>query len=394
MGLFKDVKKPVIRQAAARGADISPLRPKVVPKASPCLDRCPAGTDVRAWLTTIAQAEAYGRTPGQACEAAWRLLGAVNPFPATLGRICPHPCEQGCHRQAKDAPVAVNAIERALGDLAIAEGFALPGGKPASCTGRVAIAGAGAAGLSCAYQLARRAHRVTVFEARDVPGGRLRDGIRTGRVAERVVDAEIARIARLGVDVRCNTRVPDDLGALEADYDVVFVATGRATATPIAADDHGRTARARVFAGGDAVRPGLVGAAIASGRRAADAIDAVVGRGFSPAEDAVTCTAKSAVIALDHLKLDYYEQVARGEWTAAVPADPRDALPEIASIVAEAKRCFSCGLCMDCERCWMYCTNNCIEKLPKGEHYRVNVDTCNGCRKCADACPCGYLEMY
>ena len=64
-----------------------------------------------------------------------------------------------------------------------------------------------------------------------------------------------------------------------------------------------------------------------------------------------------------------------------------------AEALEEAKRCMSCGMCMDCETCWMYCTNSCFVKLPKGEHYRVKLEVCNGCKKCADACPCGYIEM-
>jgi Pyruvate/2-oxoacid:ferredoxin oxidoreductase delta subunit len=50
-------------------------------------------------------------------------------------------------------------------------------------------------------------------------------------------------------------------------------------------------------------------------------------------------------------------------------------------------------MCMDCENCWMYCTNNCFVKLPKGEHYKVKLEVCNGCKKCAEECPCGYIEM-
>ena len=59
----------------------------------------------------------------------------------------------------------------------------------------------------------------------------------------------------------------------------------------------------------------------------------------------------------------------------------------------EAKRCMSCGMCMDCETCWMYCTNSCFVKLPKGEHYRVKLEVCNGCKKCAEQCPCGYIDI-
>ena len=68
-------------------------------------------------------------------------------------------------------------------------------------------------------------------------------------------------------------------------------------------------------------------------------------------------------------------------------------LPGAAEVVEEAKRCMSCGMCMDCETCWMYCSSNCFVKLPKGQHYKVKLELCNGCKKCADACPCGYIEM-
>ena len=67
--------------------------------------------------------------------------------------------------------------------------------------------------------------------------------------------------------------------------------------------------------------------------------------------------------------------------------------PEPAEFTVDGTVCMSCGLCMDCERCWMYCTTNCFEKLPKGQHYRINLEACNGCRKCADECPCGYIDM-
>jgi MinD superfamily P-loop ATPase len=59
----------------------------------------------------------------------------------------------------------------------------------------------------------------------------------------------------------------------------------------------------------------------------------------------------------------------------------------------EAKRCMSCGMCMDCETCWMYCTNSCFVKLPKGEHYKIKLELCNGCKKCAEECPCGYIDL-
>ena len=98
------------------------------------------------------------------------------------------------------------------------------------------------------------------------------------------------------------------------------------------------------------------------------------------------------------MKLGWYKESMRHE-SGAHPHRrtrdghrDRDGLSE-ADALAEAKRCMSCGMCMDCETCWMYCTNNCFVKLPKGEHYKIKLELCNGCKKCAEECPCGYIEM-
>jgi Pyruvate/2-oxoacid:ferredoxin oxidoreductase delta subunit len=91
------------------------------------------------------------------------------------------------------------------------------------------------------------------------------------------------------------------------------------------------------------------------------------------------------VIKSDKLKLDWYKALPR--FDAAVPTMTE------AEAIAEATRCMSCGMCMDCETCWMYCSMNCFVKLPKGEHYKLKLDLCNGCGKCAEACPCGFIEM-
>jgi Pyruvate/2-oxoacid:ferredoxin oxidoreductase delta subunit len=237
-----------------------------------------------------------------------------------------------------------------------------------------------------------------VFEARDVPGGRLRDATRTRRLADGIVDAEIRRLTQIGIVLRCGSRVVGDPAGLGADHDFVFVATGRQSRdriAPAGSDFQAGTRHPRVLAGGDAIRPGLVPAALGNGRQAAEAIDAAMdGR---PPESQIA----PPLIAAERLKLAWYEDAPRHTCgTAGLQRGPqrrtRAGAPQTrgdAAIAAEAKRCLSCGLCMDCERCWMYCTNNCFEKLPKGQHYRVNLDLCNGCRKCADECPCGYVDM-
>jgi thioredoxin reductase/Pyruvate/2-oxoacid:ferredoxin oxidoreductase delta subunit len=147
-----------------------------------------------------------------------------------------------------------------------------------------------------------------------------------------------------------------------------------------------------VFAGGDDVELGLVTIAIGQGRFAAETIDAwIEGKTLNRPAPAPTITP-------DRVKLDWYKPAERHH-RQHVPAGERAADTEIqqglaeAEVLEEAKRCISCGMCMDCETCWMYCTNNCFVKLPKGEHYKVKLELCNGCKKCAEACPCGFIEL-
>ena len=100
----------------------------------------------------------------------------------------------------------------------------------------------------------------------------------------------------------------------------------------------------------------------------------------------------------ERVKLGWYKEAPRHE-RAHIPAESRGMDAEVESGLsaeearAEAKRCLSCGLCMDCETCWMYCTPSAFVKLPKGQHYKVKLELCNGCRKCAEECPSGYIEM-
>jgi NADPH-dependent glutamate synthase beta subunit-like oxidoreductase/Pyruvate/2-oxoacid:ferredoxin oxidoreductase delta subunit len=160
----------------------------------------------------------------------------------------------------------------------------------------------------------------------------------------------------------------------------------------IKTNDWGETQIEGVYAGGDDTSLGLASIAIGQGRFAAEAIDARLrGRELSKPD-------KVETIGPDKVKLDWYKPADRHERTHVPVADRgMDTEVEIGlaeeDVVPEAQRCMSCGMCMDCETCWMYCTNNAFERLPKGEHYRVKLEVCNGCKKCADACPCGFIEM-
>jgi 2-oxoacid:acceptor oxidoreductase delta subunit (pyruvate/2-ketoisovalerate family) len=192
-------------------------RPIYVDRLPPCNAACPAGEDIQGWLSH-AEAGEY--------EAAWRKLTENNPFPAVMGRVCYHPCETACNRAQIDDAVGINSVERFLGDIAIANGWAFA--KPEAETGkRVLVVGAGPAGLSAAYHLRRLGHTVTVREAGPLAGGMMRFGIPKYRLPRDVLDAEVKRIVDMGVGLVLNSKVDGiELAMREDGYEAAFLAVG------------------------------------------------------------------------------------------------------------------------------------------------------------------------
>ena len=206
--------------------DHSHLCPTYVTRIPPCQASCPAGEDIRGYHNLIRGVEKLGKDADR-WEAAWRRITDKNPFPSMMGRLCPAPCQDGCNRQFVDETIGINAVEHALGDYAVEKGFTFE--KPRVSTGKtVAVVGGGVASLSCAYQLRRRGHDVVLFEGRAKLGGMARYGIMGYRMPRQELDAEIQRIIDMGIEVRTNTKIGEDitLDELREKYDAVFMGIG------------------------------------------------------------------------------------------------------------------------------------------------------------------------
>jgi NADPH-dependent glutamate synthase beta subunit-like oxidoreductase len=206
--------------------DTSHKCPTYVHKTPPCQGSCPSGEDIRGWLQIVRGLEQPPEgTTWQ--EYAFRRSTDANPFPSMMGRVCPAPCQDGCNRNELEDYVGINSVEQFIGDTAITNGYGFEAGVD---TGKkVAIIGGGPAGLAAAYQLRRKGHACTIFEANDALGGMFKFGIPGYRVPRDKLDAEIQRILDMGqVDVKFGVRVGQDVKVedLERDYDAILWAIG------------------------------------------------------------------------------------------------------------------------------------------------------------------------
>jgi len=184
----------------------------------PCVAACPAGIDVPRYIRLIADGE-YAQA-----EA---VIREKVPFPAVLGRICFHPCEEACRRGELNEPMAICDLKRSAADQHThlwEEGL-----QRAPSTGKkVAIVGSGPTGLTAAYYLTILGHEVTIFEAESEPGGMLRWGIPAYRLPTEVVKEEIEELLSVGVELKTNTALGRDLSLedLRQEYDAVLLALG------------------------------------------------------------------------------------------------------------------------------------------------------------------------
>ena len=520
-----------------------------------CQAQCPNSGDIRGWIGIIAQHEKNGLTLDEAYDRAWQTIAERNPLPASIARICPHPCEDLCTRSDKDGAVSINALERFLGDWAISRSLELPIVEEGPHTESIGVVGSGPAGLSFAYQMARRGYGVTIYEQHDTPGGMLRHAIPNYRLPKEVLDTEVKRLLRMNITLNSDTDVgitidleelrdrhallflglgaqaakslglpgeqgsgvisgieflqrrkeqPESLrghsvvvigggntaidaarGAVRDGASVTLVYRRSETEMPASADEvedaraegvefkfllsptqivhdndilqhvdvqpmrlgepdeqgrrrpvpieglsqeipasrvivavaqapdwHGMGDVAPpldrpairengkleegLWAGGDDRGPGVAGAAVAQGRYAAEAAHAEL-RGLPRPEPE-----GRKLVDCGSVNIDHFAEQASGERPRR-PEDERLADPEAEidrtigyeQAFEEAARCMSCGLCFDCQQCFMYCNGagfTRIEETSPGKYFALALEACEGCGKCIEVCPCGYLE--
>ncbi|MBT8108307.1 MAG: FAD-dependent oxidoreductase [Gammaproteobacteria bacterium] len=530
-------------------------RAQQLEKMPPCQAQCPNTGDIRGWIGIIAQHEKNGLTLEEAYDQAWQKLADRNPLPATISRICPHPCEDLCTRSDKDGAVSINALERFLGDWGISRSLPLPGAEAERHPESIGVVGSGPASLSFAYQMVRRGYEVTIYERQSQPGGMLRHAIPDYRLPRQVLEAEVERLLDLDIRLESNTDIGNtlDLEDLRERHGLIFLGLGaqgarrlgipgeegpgvdsgieflrrrkqqpaslmgkkvvvigggntaidaargalrdgarvtlvyrRSEAEMPAASHEVADARAEgvvfrfllaptrilrkngkvryvtvqamrldeadssgrrrpvplagvtqdiradlvlvavaqapdwrgmgaiavtrdwleateagrlddgIWAGGDDRGPGLASAAIAQGRYAAEAAHAEL-RGLPRPQpehrDAVNAAAVKTGFFADRERHEVPRRPS-DEWLTDPEAEI-DLTIDAQQAIDEASRCMSCGLCFDCQQCFMYCNRDGftrIEETSPGNYFALALDACEGCGKCIEICPCGFLE--
>lgn len=185
---------------------------------APCQLNCPARTDCQGYVGLIANGE---------YEAALKLIKNKVSLPASIGRVCPHPCESACRRGKVDEAINIAQLKAFAADMDLNSDIYLPE-KNAPTGKKIAIIGGGPAGLTAAYRLAISGHEVTVYDMMEKMGGMLRYGIPQYRLPKEVLDKEIAIIEKLGVKMINGVKLGKDftVASLKAQNDAVIVAVG------------------------------------------------------------------------------------------------------------------------------------------------------------------------
>ena len=184
-----------------------------------CHNSCPVNNIIPEWNSLVYEND---------WKNALETLHSTNNFPEFTGRICPAPCEAACTLNLEDNPVTIKSIERSIIDKAYEKGWIVPQKVKTKTGKKIAVIGSGPAGLSCAQQLARAGHSVTVFEKNDRVGGLLRYGIPNFKMEKHYIDKRVEQMQQEGVSFECNVQIGKNksFDSLNKMYDAIVLACG------------------------------------------------------------------------------------------------------------------------------------------------------------------------
>ncbi|MDF1577539.1 MAG: FAD-dependent oxidoreductase, partial [Desulfobulbales bacterium] len=194
---------------------------------APCNLTCPGQINVQGYIAHVAKGE---------YEEAVRLIMERNPFPFSVGRVCPRFCETRCRRILVDEPVSINHLKRFVADWCMTNKIDLKIGRDKPTGKKIAVIGGGPAGLTAAYYLSRKGHDVTVFEAAPKLGGMLRYGLPEYKIPKDILDYEISTILRTGISVKLNQRWGVDFNLQnlrDQGYDATLITIGAPVHEPL-----------------------------------------------------------------------------------------------------------------------------------------------------------------
>jgi formate dehydrogenase beta subunit len=197
---------------------------------APCIDACPIHLDIPKYIELIKDTK-FGES--------LKIIRQKLPLPATVGRVCFRPCESHCRRGLVDEPISIKALKRFVSDFEMSQGKEPAYGiTPSPITGKVAVVGAGPAGITCAFHLASKGHAVTVFEKLEEPGGMSAVGIPDYRLPRNILQKEVDELKKMGVTFQYNRTIGKEikLSQLEADFDAVFIGIGAQESLPLGID--------------------------------------------------------------------------------------------------------------------------------------------------------------
>ncbi len=188
--------------------------------SAPCQYVCPIDQEASVYIALIAQGK---------FEEAFKVIIKDNPLPSVCGRVCHHPCETVCKAGEIGEPIAIRDLKRFVMDWARQNDFQIPVQRTKTDKEKVAIIGAGPAGLAAGYHLCLKGYQTTIFESLPVPGGMLAIGIPEHRLPNKILNADIENIIKSGVSIKTNTALGKDFtidDLFKQGYRAVFIATG------------------------------------------------------------------------------------------------------------------------------------------------------------------------